>query len=52
MKRLDEIFGNGSGQEMEKAAVDGKIVERIEELSREKHNWKNGREREESPNAD
>ena len=34
MKRLDEIFGKVSGHEIEKATTDGKIVERIEELSK------------------
>ena len=34
MKRLDEIFGKGSGHEIEKATTDGKIVERIEKLSK------------------
>ena len=34
MKRLDEIFGIGSSQEIEKATSAEKIVERIEELSK------------------
>ena len=33
-KRLEEIFGNGSKQEIEKATTNEKIIERIEELSR------------------
>ena len=33
-KRLEEIFGRGSRQEIEKAATNEKIVERIEELSK------------------
>ena len=33
-KRLEEIFGRGSSQEIKKAATNEKIVERIEELSK------------------
>ena len=33
-RRLDEIFGSGSGEEIEKATTTEKIVERIEELSK------------------
>ena len=32
--RLEEIFGNGSGDEIEKSTTTEKIVERIEELSK------------------
>ena len=33
-RRLEEIFGQGSGQEIEKATTIEKIVERIEEMSK------------------
>ena len=33
-RRLDEVFGNGSGDEIEEATTTEKIVERIEELSK------------------
>ena len=33
-RRLDEIFGNGIGDEFEKASTTEKIVERIEDLSK------------------
>ena len=33
-KRLDEIFGRGCSQEIEKATTNEKIVERIEEMSK------------------
>ena len=32
--KLEEIFGNGSGQEIEKATTKEKVAERIEEMSR------------------
>ena len=34
MRRLEEIFGRGSSQEIEKAITNEKIAERIEELSK------------------
>ena len=33
-RRLEEIFGKGSGQEIEKATTIEKMVERINELSK------------------
>ena len=46
MKRLDEIFGKGSGREIEKAVTEQKIVERIEEMSKREvqfEEWENMR---------
>mgnify|MGYP004562109361 CR=1 FL=1 len=36
VKRLEHIFGNGSGQEIEKATTTEKIIQRIEEMSKKK----------------
>ena len=43
MKRLENIFGNGSSKEIEKATTSEKIVERIEEMANEKSNLKSGK---------
>ena len=37
-RRLEEIFGRGSSQEIENATTKEKIVERIEELSKRESN--------------
>ena len=42
-KRLEEIFGRGSKQEIEKSTTNEKIIERIEELSKRESSWKSGR---------
>ena len=34
VKRLEQIFGNGSGKEIEKATTTEKIIQRIEEMSK------------------
>ena len=43
VRRLEEIFGNGSGQEIEIATAEEKIEERIEEMSKDGKNGRNRR---------
>ena len=40
-RRLEEIFGNGSRQEIEKAKTNDKIIERIEEISKREEQFEN-----------
>ena len=41
-RSLEAIFGKGSSKEIEEAATKEKIIERIEEIPREKPNSRNG----------